>query len=726
MLTNREYDMTQIRKVLWILVLAVSWFVLFPFSIGAETAEQGAVHLDGDLMFRGDHYEVEGDGRNAPYPFTGTHRYLDFNLELQRAVGEYENWHLRLGGVANDSRYRSSDRGAELERLRFTWEKGDAGTPFRFEAGEIYGNFTNRTLQRALRGFLLDLQPVTRGSTRRSIQFLWGLARGDWKDPFTDRDQSVGLSVLEEHRDDLRLSLNWVANRRDSTTLRSALSQQVFSLAFEKPLDVQHRHSLESEYAWFRGDHEGDGTPGSGSGKTDTGLFLQLRGQTNPFGYTWRFEEYGRDFRPVGANITQNRRALEGYLSWQLEKIRTLSFRMQRYRNGWESLNPVDSDTVGVSLNGQVSPHDKLYLSLNAYVDRADDHLDTVDSRSRTIDLNLSRPLRPNLNGRLGFAYRDFDNHLGATGDNRALQTVVGFDQSLLCHGAPLTIGVNLVRNRVDSSGIVSKDWSSGLTVYRTAGNQEFGLTWNAQALDYQPTANADVFANDLGFRWQRRNGDTVFGVELSRNRRDETRAWRYAFYLGTEFAETLTRGRRRPKDETSATTGTTEAFEVTRVQIGASATELLERLKQSGIVMTRLGRLSTADYPVYQDLFERQTLAIEEDNQNRIVRAGAVVRLEDFASSADIMDVYNRVRRRLLERLGNPTNSYERGAIGPTLADDIRSGAFVRVLDWQTPNGMVRLGFPRRLDGRLRLEVQVAASFPRETEGLWGFENVN
>lgn len=694
--------------------------------LAAEPPVDGAVNLGGDLMFRGDHYDVDGDGNGSPYPFTGTHRYVDVNLELYRRTSDYENWNLRLGGVQNNSRYRSRDWGTELERLRFTWEKGDSGTPFRLEVGEVYGNFTNRTLQRALRGVLLDLQPITKGTVKRSIQLLWGLARGDWKEPFADRDQSMGLSLVEEHRDDLRLSLNWVTNRRDATSLVRERRQQVWSVAFEKPLDRNRRHVLESEYAWFSGDHEGDGTPDSGKDRHDTGLFLQLRGQSAPFGYTWRFEEYGKDFRPTGANITQNRRALEGYLSWQLEKIRTLSVRLQRYRNAWESVNPSDSNIAGISLSGQLSPRDKLYMSLNAYVDRADDHLDTVDSRSRNFDVNLSRPLRPNLNGRLGFAYRDFDNRLGAGGDNRALQTLLGFDQSLNWHGAPLTVGISLVRNVIDSSGLFSKDWSTGLSLFRTSGNQEFGLTYNAQTLDYQPVTNADVVANDLGFRWQRRNGDTVMGIEISRNRRDRTRAYRYAFYLGTEFDCALTRGPRKTATDAGVTTVSTARFDLVTVEPGEALEPLLEKLGKAGIVMTRLGNRYTADYPVYEDLFQRQSLIVEADDEQRVVRAGAVVRLEDFSTAADIMDVYDRVRRRLLERLGNPTNSYERGAVGPTLADEIRSGAFVRVLDWKTSGGLVRLGFPRRLDGRIRLEVQVAESFPKETEGMWGFESVN
>ncbi|MBP7633838.1 hypothetical protein KBA41_06685 [Candidatus Ozemobacteraceae bacterium] len=692
----------------------------------AEPPVDGAVNLGGDLMFRGDQYDVDGDAARAPYPYTGIHRYLDFNFELYRKASAFENWNLRFGGVQNNSRYRSRDWGTELERFRFVWEKGDRGTPFRLEAGEIYGNFTNRTLQRALHGFLLDLQPVLKGDVKRSIQFLWGLARGEWKDPFEDRDQSMGISLVEERRDDLRFSLNWVTNRRDATATRPGLLQQVWSGAFEKTLDRERRHVLESEYAWFSGDHEGDGTPGSGLDRYDTGLFMQLRHHSNPFGYTWRFEEYGKDFRPNGANITQNRKALEGYLSWQLEKIRTLSVRLQRFRSAWESPNPLDSDIAGVTLSGQVSPKDKLYASLNAYIDRSDDRLDTVDSRSRNLDLNLSRPLRNDLNARFGFGYRDFDNRLGPAGDNRALQALLGLDKSIEWKSAPLTIGLNFIRNTIDSSGIFSNDWNTGLTLYRTAGNQEFGLTWNTQALDYRPRPNADVYANDFGFRWQRRNGDIVMGVEIARNRRDETRAWRYGFYLGTEFDRALTRA---PKKETAgeAVAGdVSERFDLAAIVPGTEVASFVVALDRRGIAMTKTGNLFSADHPVFEDLFQRQTLAAEADDAGNIVRAGAVVRLEEYATPSDIMDAYDRIRRRLLDRLGNPVNSYERGAVGPALADEIRSGAFVRVLDWKTPHGLLRLGFPRRLDGRIRLEVQIAREFPRETEGMWGFDSLN
>ncbi len=692
----------------------------------ADPPRDGAVNVSGDLTLRGDHYYFTGDRAGSPFPYTGTHRYADYDFEFYRKASDFENWNLRLGGVVNDSKYRSQDWGTELERFRFTWEKGDGGTPFRFEAGEIYGNFTNRTLQRGLRGFLLDIQPLMNRKTKRSFQLLWGLARNDWKDPFALRDQTMGVSFVEEQGDDLRFSLNWVANRRDSTTYNPGLSQHTWSVAFEKPLDRMRRNVFEAEYAWFSGDHEGTGIAGSGLDKRDTGAFMQLRGNSIPFGYTWRFEEYGKDFRPNGANITQNRRAMEGYLSWQIERIRTLSVRLQRFRNSWESPNPMDSDIGGITLSGQVFTHDKLFANLNAYVDRSDDLLGNVDTRSRNLDLNFSRPIRPTLNGRLGFGYRDFDNQFGPNGDNRALQAVLGLDKSIDLGGSPLTIGLNLIRQSIDSSGIWSRDWNTGLSIYHTTGNQEFGLTWNTQALDYRPITSSDVFANDLGFRWQRRSGPTTYGIELARNRRDATKAYHYGFFLSTEFDQALSHGPRKEVAAPQIPAPTAALFDIATVQPGCQVASLLESLKQSGIRMIRIGNQYNSEFPYFEDLFQRQSVVVDTDGEGTVVRVGVLVKLEDFAATSEIMDAFDRVRRRLLERLGNPTDSYERGAVGADLPDEIRSGMFVRVLDWKTPGGVLRLGFPRRLDGRIRLEVQKAASFPEEREGRWGFDNAN
>ena len=169
-----------------------------------------------------------------------------------------------------------------------------------------------------------------------------------------------------------------------------------------------------------------------------------------------------------------------------------------------------------------------------------------------------------------------------------------------------------------------------------------------------------------------------------------------------------------------------TEQFDLAAIVPGTAVASFVDALDRRGMAMTKIGNLYSADHPVFEDLFQRQTLAAEADDAGSLVRAGVVVRLEEYATPSDIMDAYDRIRRRLLDRLGNPANSYERGAVGPALADEIRSGAFVRVLDWKTPHGLLRLGFPRRLDGRIRLEVQVAREFPGETEGMWGFDSLN
>lgn len=57
-----------------------------------------------------------------------------------------------LSLLANTSDYRSDERGGVLERATLFWEKGDAGLPFRLEAGDFYAAQSPRTLQRGLKG----------------------------------------------------------------------------------------------------------------------------------------------------------------------------------------------------------------------------------------------------------------------------------------------------------------------------------------------------------------------------------------------------------------------------------------------------------------------------------------------------------------------------------------------------------------------------------------------
>ena len=66
-----------------------------------------------------------------------------------------------------------------------------------------------------------------------------------------------------------------------------------------------------------------------------------------------------------------------------------------------------------------------------------------------------------------------------------------------------------------------------------------------------------------------------------------------------------------------------------------------------------------------------------------------------------------------------------EQGQISAAFAADVNAARLIRLSEWRTPAGTIRLGIPRRLDRRVRIEVQLAPSFPSSRETLWSIEAV-
>ena len=76
-------------------------------------------------------------------------------------------------------------------------------------------------------------------------------------------------------------------------------------------------------------------------------------------------------------------------------------------------------------------------------------------------------------------------------------------------------------------------------------------------------------------------------------------------------------------------------------------------------------------------------------------------------------VQTFERVREILLRRYGTPDERIEQGRFSATLAQDLASGRFARVMQWETPTGVLRFGIPRRADGQVRMEVSHARDFP-------------
>jgi hypothetical protein len=170
----------------------------------------------------------------------------------------------------------------------------------------------------------------------------------------------------------------------------------------------------------------------------------------------------------------------------------------------------------------------------------------------------------------------------------------------------------------------------------------------------------------------------------------------------------------------------------------GSGALDLRELApgKQIGILEKRLDALGLKaatrpapdlrvyDYRMLDDIDQRQRVAIQTLGGD-IERSGLVIDFDDVGSVSTAAQTFERVRQALIRRFGAPSSVFNRGDFRPTLADDVQSDQFIRLSEWRTPEGVIRFGIPRRLDRLVRMEVQIARSFPDATQSRWSFDDL-
>jgi hypothetical protein len=95
-------------------------------------------------------------------------------------------------------------------------------------------------------------------------------------------------------------------------------------------------------------------------------------------------------------------------------------------------------------------------------------------------------------------------------------------------------------------------------------------------------------------------------------------------------------------------------------------------------------------------ELEQRQRLVLAH-GAGMLERSALIVSLADQATGDDASRTYERVRRALLDRFGNPSFTFDEGAFGPGFAADLAAGRFIRLTEWTTQAGhTIRLGIPR------------------------------
>ncbi|HEX5634899.1 MAG TPA: hypothetical protein VFX50_16765, partial [Gemmatimonadales bacterium] len=187
--------------------------LLLALLVPAAAAAQG-VSVSGTNTVRVERYDSEGPG--SPFPFTTTTGYDELVLNFAWQPSSFDRWRGLFAGVANDSPYRSRDRGFVPERMVLARENGEAAIPYRAEAGDFFAFTSIRTQQRPLKGVSLELQPVLEGAgLRTSILAFGGAFQPTWRHFQWGDDHSLGLSWLTEIGA-ARVTVNAVRSERDA------------------------------------------------------------------------------------------------------------------------------------------------------------------------------------------------------------------------------------------------------------------------------------------------------------------------------------------------------------------------------------------------------------------------------------------------------------------------------------------------------------------------------
>ena len=558
-----------------------------------------------------------------------------------------------------------------------------------------------------------------------------------------NRDRTAGLTAAAGRTIQNRFEFRVQPPRAYQKYGTLERDQRTLSVIMENKGRLFNRPSvLEGELAWFSGDHDGTNGPASGLDRRDTAVYGQLSGGSSKFTYRLRMESNGQDFRPAGANVSPDRKTAEGFFTWNLQSGRSAQFRLQRFKDGWETANCRTTRVAGLGLQGPVDQYSGVFGAIDMFIEEHIDSARTLDTHVRSTNADLSKTFSDRLSGRLGFSYRFLDDNVRDAGDGRLNQLSLGFDHSVRIADLPGRLGVTMENRLLDNGGERSHEWTPALNLNVHKGPHDFGIHYRLFSQDQVNPLLLDVDTSDLGLRYRYHRGADTFGVEYLRNHRDTTgglwtRSTQITAFYQRDIDAILRTGRHlKTIPAPSATTSVSEDPVIAMLTAGRPGSSYEEALRafarpvasdlvtaepETSVSLQRWGGFDFIERRVFEEVSSRQRLIV--------VRSGdtvekTVLAIDTGKTPSFVQDVFERIKRDLIQRLGAPKNFHEKGTFGPTLERDLRDGSFLRVYDWSVGEGTLRLGIPRRMDNTIRIEVQFGASFSSIPEIPWGLDS--
>lgn len=707
---------------------------------GAETPQW---RVNGNLNTRLDFYHTSGNKTAGLFTNTGEQYFSELNTNFQRQNSRYDTITGNAGMLVNVSDFRSQERGLIVERVRVKWEKGDAPVPFRATGGDFLGFTSIRTLQRSLKGGMVELQPRLGGKgLRHSIQLFSGLNTSIYRNLDKNMNWFNGLSWLVQQPKGGRLAVNLVQNYVEATSSAPSRSQIVGSVAGAWPWTWKgQQFSLETELGILGGEHAAS----LGKSQTDLGIFSELRGQSlgTPLRYRFLYERYGDDYRPGGAQVAADRESMEAHGTWRFQTGQQLQGRLQHFVDALESANSRDTLVGGLRVSGPSVFREHLSSLRSSYDlffrDVADEN-NTFEQDSLNFRANWNMPFGTSWRADWGMSYRDTNTLSGGSStETRVTEFTARLNRSWRWDEWQGNVGPGLAV-RLNRGDVFPRNEIMPTLVVSVSGKgHRFQADYRLQRQHQRTTGANDVDVHDLNVAYSFRTGKHELGFDGQWNRRiPETVARTDSYRVGMFYRFYFTLDSRRQTQPRISDTQAPEkktadagrgsrhpgSFLLLQLTPGVEMEDAIGQLESEGYAVgSPSANLLAVETQVLARIDERQRLVLQRQG-DRIGRTVIVIDPEQPTPS-ELSQLFVRTREALVRRLGTPERSLVRGEFNATINSGLVDGSFARVDEWLIDGDIVRLGIPRRLDGQLRIEIHYAHELPAPTQQIWGLESL-
>lgn len=696
--------------------------------------------IDGSNTFRAEQSGVAGDASANPNPDNAFDFFNEVNLNLER---RYSPWNFLRGsfdGVVNSSEFRSAQRGFVPERANLTWTKGDGSVPLRAEGGDFFGFYTFRTLQRALKGGQLELQPqVPWLDGFHSLQFSSG----------SNQQTYVG-SAFENWFDDYFNGVSWLTENGGSTWSASMVHgyrqadgatpdrhQVTGSVAgvHERRVGTQIL-SFEGEMALLNGD-----IGNAGAGETDAldySMLAQVSGRSegSPLTYSFRFDQTGAEFLPNGGVVSSDRRTFDLRAGYRLDNGLALRGRLQQFTDAFTRANSTDTQVAGVTVSGplRLSESRTVSMTWDSFLQDVENDNSTTETLTASSRLGLSAPITGGWTGRANLFYQHTDDQVAntlATTREVALNATHGLELG----GFRGSITPGVLWRLIKGAGNDEADFGATLAANMFRGNHSLNANYRFLFQDQEGNNVLETASHTLSANYAYRTGPHSFGTQVDLfHRQPEPGGFTSAYRVGVFY--TLAFQKATAEDRQAAQAAVSPSLvpivdgefpaelDLIDMAPGMSLAEARGRLQAAGIT----GGVEQPGAVVFQAAYlpqiaNPQRIALLHDGA-RLVKSAAIFDLVATGDPIGVQQVFQDIQRILIQRYGTP-QVFERGEFGADFEAQINNNELIRISEWRTPEGTLRLGLPRRTDGTVRIELQFASRFPPPGQTRWSVEQV-